>query len=283
MIQEHLFDTGEVSINYVEGPPSGPPLVLLHGGGDRWQCFIPIIPTLAERWHIFAPDLRGHGKSDRVPGQPGEPGQYRPEQYTADILAFCDSRVNEPAVLFGHSLGGWVALLTAAEMREKLRGLILGDPPLNIERFLEIEGSQERVEMWHDMREMVSANMSVQEMADTLAAALDLDSDHLHDRAETLNRVDPDVIFYHAHRRLNEYVENIDLDGALGQIRSPALLLQGDPPQGGVILDREVERILSLLPDGVHVKLEGAGHDLGLNRDKVTPLLQAVMDFLEGL
>ena len=36
MLKEKKFDTGVVEINYAEGPNAGTPLVLLHGGGDRW-------------------------------------------------------------------------------------------------------------------------------------------------------------------------------------------------------------------------------------------------------
>src|ERR1700691_217022 len=63
---ERTFDTDEVRLNYAEGPANGPPLVLIHGLGRRWQVFLPIIPALSLRWHIFAPDLRGHGKSSHV-------------------------------------------------------------------------------------------------------------------------------------------------------------------------------------------------------------------------
>ncbi|MFY9662418.1 MAG: alpha/beta fold hydrolase, partial [Terriglobales bacterium] len=67
---ERTFDIGEgqlaVRLNYAEGPAAGPPLVLLHGLGRRWQVFLPLIPALSMRWHIFAVDLRGHGKSSRV-------------------------------------------------------------------------------------------------------------------------------------------------------------------------------------------------------------------------
>ena len=103
-----------MTLNFAEGPPSGPPRVLLHGGGDRWQDFLPLIPSLLPRWHVFALDLRGHAKSARVPGQ------YRPEQYVPDIKAFLERQITERAVLFGDSLGGWIALMVAADMQERV-------------------------------------------------------------------------------------------------------------------------------------------------------------------
>ena len=105
-IVEQTFDTGEVCLNYAEGPANGPPLVLLHGLGRRWQVFMPVIPALSLRWHIFVPDLRGHGKSARVARG------YRGTQYSEDITRFLRERVSEPAVLFGHSLGGMLATVS---------------------------------------------------------------------------------------------------------------------------------------------------------------------------
>ncbi len=293
MLEEQIFNAGVVTINFAEGPPSGPPLVLLHRGGDRWQCFLPIIPSLVMRWHVYALDLRGHGKSGRVPGQ------YRPEDYVADIVAFLESQLTERVILFGHSLGGWIALLVAAGRMEKVRALILGDPPLCMERFLAIEGSEKRISLWRTMRGLAGSGLSVPELASALAnlpvsvpgqdAPMrygdlpGMDTAHLQNWAKTLSQVDPDVAQYHAEGRLDEYVENVDLDAALRQMTCPVLLLQADPSQGGVISDGDVKHALSLLPDGLHVQLEGAGHDLGLGAWKVTPLLRAVTNFLESL
>ena len=96
MLKEQTFDTGTVTINYAERPPSGSPLVLLHGGGRRWQGFLPILPALTMRWHVFALDLRGHGKSGHMPGQ------YRPEHYAADVATFLARTFTQPVSLFGH-------------------------------------------------------------------------------------------------------------------------------------------------------------------------------------
>ena len=120
-IAEQTFDTGEVRLNYAEGPANGPPLVLLHGLGRRWQIFMPLIPALSLRWRLFVPDLRGHGKSGRVPRG------YRGPDYSEDITRFLRERVPEPAVLFGHSLGGLLAMWVASHNPELVRALILGD------------------------------------------------------------------------------------------------------------------------------------------------------------
>jgi pimeloyl-ACP methyl ester carboxylesterase len=266
-----------VTINYAKGPPSGAPLVLLHGGGDRWQNFLPILPALTMRWHVFALDLRGHGKSGRVPQQ------YRPEDYVTDVTAFIERQVNEPVALFGHSLGGWVALLTAARLGERVRALILGDPPLNIAHFVANESQESQIGMWQAMRELVKSGISVAEMASALADMVGADAAHCRGWAKTLSQVDPDAAQYHAEGRIHEYVENVDVDGALARVTCPVLLLQADPSQGGMVSDQDAEHVLSLLADGLHIKLEGADHNLGLNTWQVAPLLRAVMDFLESL
>jgi pimeloyl-ACP methyl ester carboxylesterase len=93
-LKEHSFKAGPVTLNYVEGPETGPPLVLLHGGSARWQAFESIMPELAARWHLYGPDLRGHGQSGRAAAN-----GYRLQDYSADIVAFLRAQVQEPAML----------------------------------------------------------------------------------------------------------------------------------------------------------------------------------------
>jgi pimeloyl-ACP methyl ester carboxylesterase len=199
-------------------------------------------------------DLRGHGKSGRVPGQ------YRPEHYVGDIIAFLESQLAERMILFGHSLGGWIALLVAAEMEDRVQALILGDPPLCMERFLAIESSEERIELWRTMRDLADSGLSVPELASGLAdlpvSVLSqdapmrygdlpgIDTVHLRGWAKTLSQVDPDVVQYHAEGRLDEYVRKVDLFSALQSMTCPVLLLQGDPSQGGVVSDSDAEYAL---------------------------------------
>ena len=64
---EHAYaDVGEVRIHYVTAG-QGPVVVLLHGWPQTWYMWRSIIPALATRFRVVAPDLRGLGDSSRPP------------------------------------------------------------------------------------------------------------------------------------------------------------------------------------------------------------------------
>jgi len=131
MLEEKIFDTGTVKLNYAEGPPSGPPILLLSMMTKSWRSYQPIIPVLTPNWHVFALDYRGHGKSGRVPGR------YKALDHYEDLKAFVNQLFTEPVVLLGHSMGSGMSLTFADEYPEKLRGLILGDASLDQDLHIE--------------------------------------------------------------------------------------------------------------------------------------------------
>ena len=124
---EKRADVGQLELNHAEGMPSGPPFVLLHGGSARWQYGETMLKARAERWHVYAPDLRGHGRSDRASGR------YRLLDYAVDVAVLLERVVGEPAVLYGHSLGGQVAVVAATRAPAVVRAVIVGNAPLSPE------------------------------------------------------------------------------------------------------------------------------------------------------
>src|SRR6266540_7424338 len=126
MLRERQFETGAVTLNYAEGPPGGPPLVLLHGLSYRWQSWLGVMPHIALRWHVYAADLRGFGRSGRVPGA------YRVPDYAGDVVALLRGVADGPAVLVGHSLGAIVAIAVAADAPDLVRAAVVEEPPLGV-------------------------------------------------------------------------------------------------------------------------------------------------------
>ena len=61
MLSERRFDTGTVELNYGEGPPNGPPFVILHGGAGSWHYADDLIALLVARWHVYPRTSAGTG------------------------------------------------------------------------------------------------------------------------------------------------------------------------------------------------------------------------------
>lgn len=94
-------------------------LVFLHGfplSRGAWQ---KQIDAFASSHRVIVPDLRGFGDSET------EPGPATMSQYAADVHALLRRLSAGPAVLVGHSMGGYVALAFARQFPEMLRGLVL--------------------------------------------------------------------------------------------------------------------------------------------------------------
>jgi 3-oxoadipate enol-lactonase len=116
-----VIDTGELRLAYqVWGSPGGEPLVLLHALGESAADWDAVAPAFAQHRRVYAPDLRGHGKSDW-------PGEYSVELMAADVLDFLDALQLDRVELIGHSMGGLVAYLLAGDHPQRVSRLILED------------------------------------------------------------------------------------------------------------------------------------------------------------
>ncbi|MGY1828516.1 MULTISPECIES: alpha/beta fold hydrolase [unclassified Blastococcus] len=97
----------------------GPPLLLLHGMGNNCQTWAGVIDRLARSHTVIAPDLLGHGDSDKPRGD------YSIAAYAngmRDLLSVLDV---ERATVVGHSLGGGIALQFAYQFPERCQRLAL--------------------------------------------------------------------------------------------------------------------------------------------------------------
>jgi pimeloyl-ACP methyl ester carboxylesterase len=98
---------------------SGPVLLLLHGIGNNCQTWSGVIDRLAESHTVIAPDLLGHGASDKPRGDYSIAGYANGMR---DLLSVLDI---EQATVVGHSLGGGIALQFAYQFPERCQRLVL--------------------------------------------------------------------------------------------------------------------------------------------------------------
>jgi pimeloyl-ACP methyl ester carboxylesterase len=97
----------------------GEPLVLLHGGLVDARFFAPNLEPLAQRFHVYTPERRGHGHTPDVEG----PITY--QLMADDTIAFLDEVVGRPADLLGHSDGAFVAMMVGMQRPELVKRLVM--------------------------------------------------------------------------------------------------------------------------------------------------------------
>lgn len=266
-----------------EGPGSDKPvLVLVHGSRDHARSWDGVAPALAEDYHVYAIDLRGHGNSEWGKGAP-----YSIQEHILDLATFLDILNAYPVRIVSHSLGAIVSLYYT------------GTYPENVSRLVAIEGvgvgplgstpppAHQRMRKWvQDIREAETktsrAYPTLSDAVHRMQAANPFLSDEMA-RHLTLHGTNWNAQgslvwkFDHYTRVIDPF--GLDLKGAqeiLGEIACPTLLFWGresfarDPehdPQAAAIRNKKI------------VKVDRAGH--WLHHDRLELFLEQTRAFLK--
>jgi len=252
-----------------DGDPAAPPILLLHGitsYGGTWDW---IVPDLVDRFHVLRLDFRGHGASDRTPGD------YFPEGYVSDAVAAIEQAAGGPCVVMGHSLGGATAAALVQRHADLVVAAVMEDPPLGMAGAPhdgDAEGSvlegNSLLASFRLIRESAPqlqvSGITVEVLSGILAAAPTAAGGTF---GETLH---PDGIAAMAGSLLS--VDASVLDPVLtGTIRtfldpavsfaSPSLIVCADPTKPDAVADPALaEHFASISPATEFVVIEGAGH-----------------------
>lgn len=124
LLQHHYADLGEARLHYVTAG-QGPAVVLIHGWPQTWYVWRDIMPALAARYRVIAPDLRGLGDSSRPLGG------YDKKTLADDIWRLAHDILDERRLfVVGHDWGGPVAYALAAQHRDAVRRMAIFDVPV---------------------------------------------------------------------------------------------------------------------------------------------------------
>jgi pimeloyl-ACP methyl ester carboxylesterase len=146
----HFFYSQRLKLHYVDwGNHEQPLAILVHGGRDHARNWDFVALALRDRFHIVAPDLRGHGDSDWAIG-----GAYSITDHVLDLGQLIKAlQPTGPVTLIGHSLGAGVVLQRSGVFPEAVKAIVaiegLGPPGA----MLRETPAYERMESWvTDMR-----------------------------------------------------------------------------------------------------------------------------------
>lgn len=154
----HSFISQRLRLHYVDwGNPTAPPLLLLHGGRDHCRNWDWVAQGLRDRFHIIAPDLRGHGDSAWSPD-----GDYSMGAYVYDLAQLIHQQKLSPLTIVAHSLGGNIALRYTGIYPENVARICaiegLGPSPRMIEERKKVS-VRDRFRTWIDEKRAVAGRV----------------------------------------------------------------------------------------------------------------------------
>lgn len=256
---------------HVERAGRGEPLLLIHGFGCSSHSWRKVIPTLARRYRVIAPDLNGFGWTQR----PRDPAAYSLEGQERLLLGVLDALGIDRFHVAGHSYGGGLAIWLAARMPDRVRSLTL------IASVLPDYSIQQR-QIWARFRGLnwLLVHFFVLSRG-AIRKALEL---CYEDPAE----VTPELIESYRERLLVEGVEDsyyglmapLELPTPqvdLGALTVPTLLAWGDHDR--LIPFEKIEPYLRVLPSRETVIFDHCGH--APMEERPQELLAHMLPFLE--
>ncbi len=112
-----------INTHYHEEGSGKEKMILIHGSGPGVSAFANwrlVIPRLSESLHVFAPDIVGFGKTDKLPKD-----QYTLDLWVDHLIGFIEAVSDEPVYLIGNSFGGALSLHVAHRRPDLVKKLIL--------------------------------------------------------------------------------------------------------------------------------------------------------------
>jgi pimeloyl-ACP methyl ester carboxylesterase len=280
----HFFYSQRLKLHYVDwGNHDKPLAILVHGGRDHARNWDFVALALRDRFHIVAPDLRGHGDSDWAIG-----GAYSITDHVLDLGQLLNAlEPTGPVTLIGHSLGAGVVLQRAGVFPEAVKAMIaiegLGPPGA----MLRETPAYERMESWvADMRALAQRKPREYPSIEQAMARMREANPHLtEEMAHHLTiygvRRNENGTFSWKYdnytRATSPYLFNLkDAMEIWARIRCPTLLVRGDSSWAG---DWERDGRLDAFRSAELVTIKQAGH--WVHHDQLAEFLVVVNRFLQ--
>ena len=244
-------------LHYLDWGASGlPPVVCVHGYTSSAEAFNAPARHLQDRFHIIAPDVRGHGESAWSPT-----AAYQYGDQIGDLAALVDELQLSRFALIGTSMGGIIAMGFAARYPDQLRALVINDigpePETGSQRITEMVGGRPEdfasVEEAMAYRRRMSPIVASRTIEDQRELALGV----LRQRPDGrwVWKMDP---AYVEQRVRNGAPPRPPLWPALQTLPVPTLVVWGR--DSDVLSEGQARRMAETLPRGELVAVPGVGH-----------------------
>jgi len=263
--EDHWVELNGIRLHYLDwGNSHLPHLLLLHGGSLTAHTWDMAALLLRERYHIVAPDQRGHGDSDATPLQQSKVDNY--ELMLQDTAALIEYLGYDTISLCGMSMGALNAIRYTAHCPQRLSALAIVDvgPTVMLEGRIEMEQFRNETETMVEFEDFVerAIRFNPQRKPEHLRYSLI----HSLKRVEggwtwkQQQRTSENQVTAEAHWKSEREERARWMRADLGKIKIPTLLIRGEKSK--MLSPEGAQDAVALLKDGELAVIKNAGHSV---------------------
>ena len=268
--QSHLIDLPDGRFHYLTWGAEHterPSMLLLHGITSDALSWVRVGPALANRYRVYALDMRGHGESIKPPA-----GAYSLRATADDAAALIEALGLERPVVIGHSWGGATAIVLASEAGTQrpipaLSQVILEDPAHN---FGQGDAEKRAAAYTKDI-----GRPAAELRPEITASSPGWTEADIEGKIEALQKVSHEAVV----SVFAEAGQGGEVLPLLAKIASPTLLIRADAALGTTMDDAAWERAKQYLPGHSRaIEITGATHNI--HRGTFPAFMHVVDEFL---
>lgn len=251
-----------INMHYLEwGEPHSPDVLLVHGWTSWAQSWAYVAEKIQDRFHVIAPDHRGHGDSDKP-----ETG-YRLLDFAEDMHQLIQGLNLAKPLYAGNSWGGCIGTIMAADYSQDISAAFLGDPVY----WKMINAFVTRLPSALDRRKVPDEELVVE------MRQRGLSPEAITAELERLHRFSEKAL---VHLLTDNRDFALGCEEYLKRIKVPTHIVAADPLAGGYILEEEASYIQRIASPMVQVsRWEGVGH--GISNEQPDRYVEEMLAFFE--
>lgn len=242
-----------------------PPLLFAHGRSDNGLCFWPIAQQFADDFEIILYDARDHGQSDQTDDQ------LTLLDRAQDLAGLIAARQLHKPALVGHSLGAATVALVAGTQPELPARIVLEDPPPYELMAAQTDQARAGHQGWEQFIQGIQGKAIAEIVALGRQGSPTWPDAEWEPWAQSKQQ-------YHLKPFGEDSIDAATANRIVAKITCPTLLITADPALGAIYPPQAVEAWVASLPDGQHVNIPNAGHNI--RREQPEVYVTAVRDFL---
>ena len=262
------ISTNGLTLHYYRTGGDKPPMLLAHGISDNGLCWTRAARALESDYDLIMVDLRGHGRSDKPASG------YHLTDYTVDLAGVIEGLGLGATAVMGHSLGGGIAGILAADHAHLVSRLFLEDPVWFDTENMDIQENLEGMQAFGAMLEQMKSQPLEAIAAEGKQMNPTWSDEEFPAWAESKKQVFPKV-FNLGPEDYTNWQETAR------KIKAPTLLITatGKPgePDSVIVTPHVAETAAALNPNISTVQIANAGHNI--RREQFEAFITAVRGF----